>query len=367
MASLEDVVVGVTGLNASDNPAPGVSVIRSLRDAKEFTGRIVGLTYDGLDAGAYTNGLADDVYLIPYPSQGTEALLDRLNTVREETGLNVVMPTLDSELPGFIGLAAQLRELGIHSFLPTKEQFDLRSKGHLMKLAERAELPTPKTVTLNDEAQLFDALKELDYPLWVKGVFYGARRAVSADEAVAAFHGTVAEWGVPVLLQEQVSGEEFDIAAVGDGEGGLISAVPMKKTFLTDKGKGWAGVTVKDPELLRVTRQFMRASRWRGPCEVEVMRTENKSTTTNGADSYVLLEVNPRFPAWIYLSAGAGSNLPMHALRLALGQEIDLQEAGSYESGTMFVRIAWDQLVPMSEFEQLATVGALHRPPRSTS
>ena len=40
--------VAVTGLNATDNPGPGVSVIRSLRAHPDFDGRIVGLAYDGM-------------------------------------------------------------------------------------------------------------------------------------------------------------------------------------------------------------------------------------------------------------------------------------------------------------------------------
>ncbi len=40
-----DCTVAVTGLNATDNPGPGVSVIRSLRHDHDFKGRVVGLYY----------------------------------------------------------------------------------------------------------------------------------------------------------------------------------------------------------------------------------------------------------------------------------------------------------------------------------
>ena len=35
--------VAVTGLNATENPGPGVSVIRAIREGEGFKGRIVGL------------------------------------------------------------------------------------------------------------------------------------------------------------------------------------------------------------------------------------------------------------------------------------------------------------------------------------
>ena len=107
------LTVAVTGLNATDNPGPGVSVIRSLRLHPDFRGRIVGLAYDTLEPGIYARDLVDEVYLIPYPSQGVEALERRLEYIHDRAGLSVVLPTLDSELPAFIALEPRLRELGI--------------------------------------------------------------------------------------------------------------------------------------------------------------------------------------------------------------------------------------------------------------
>ena len=88
----------------------------------------------------------------------------------------------------------------------------------------------------------------------------------------------------------------------------------MKKMLLTDKGKGWAGITVNDPELYAVAESFVRATRWRGPFEVEALRDRE--------GQYHLIEVNPRFPAWCYLSAAAGVNLPRMVVELAAGREV---------------------------------------------
>ena len=155
------------------------------------------------------------------------------------------------------------------------------------------------------------------------------------------------------MIQGKVDGDEFDVVAVGDGQGGLVGAVPMKKTLLTDKGKGWAGVAVKDQGLLEVTKAFMQASRWRGPCEVEVMKDKD--------GEYQLLEVNPRFPAWCFMSAGAGANLPYAVMELAAG--MPLTPVGSYRPGTMFVRIALDQIASIDEFQSIATSGELVHTP----
>ena len=43
--------IAITGMNATDNPAPGVAVARSLRQAPGFDGKLLGLGYDALDPG----------------------------------------------------------------------------------------------------------------------------------------------------------------------------------------------------------------------------------------------------------------------------------------------------------------------------
>jgi carbamoyl-phosphate synthase large subunit len=342
--------IAVTGMNATDNPAPGVGVMRALR-ASGADDRLVGLAYDALDPGVYAKDLVREVFMIPYPSQGIDAFLSRLAYVHRKVGLDVVIPTLDAELPSFIDLEPRLRAMGIGLLLPTREQLELRSKVNLVALGKRAGIRVPDTAVITDASELHRAHEEVAYPFFVKGVFYGAKLATCFDEALAAYYKVVAEWGVPVILQAMVRGEEFDVVGVGDGEGGLVGAVPMKKMLLTDKGKGWAGITVKDPDLLAVARDFVAATRWRGPFEVEVMR--------DGEGRYHLIEVNPRFPAWVYLAAGAGVNLPRMVAELAAGHPV--APAGDYEVGAMFVRISLDQVVSLSDFQRMVTMGEVLR------
>jgi carbamoyl-phosphate synthase large subunit len=348
--SEKPITIAVTGLNATDNPAPGVGVLRALRQGGDKD-RLVGLAYDALDPGVYAAEVVRDVFMIPYPSQGRDAFLSRLQYVHDKVGLDVIIPTLDAELPSFIDLEPELRALEIGMLLPTRDQLELRSKVNLAALGRRAGISVPKTMVVSEVEQLLRAHEEVPYPFFVKGVFYGATLAHGLDEAIAAFHKVVAQWGVPVILQAAVSGEELDVVGVGDGEGGLAGAVPMKKMLLTDKGKGWAGITVRDPALYAVAEAFVAATRWRGPFEVEVLR--------DGEGGYHLIEVNPRFPAWCYLSAAAGMNLPRMVADLAAGRPV--AAARGYEVGQMFVRISLDQVASLRDFQRMVTTGEVLR------
>ncbi len=348
--------VAVTGLNATDNPGPGVAVIRSLRHDPNFKGRCIGLIYDALEPGVFADEWVDDLFLIPYPSEGVEALEARLHYIHTQVGLDAIIPTLDSELPSFIALEQRLKAQGIGLYLPTQEQFDLRSKSKLFELGERSGFQVPQTKILTDVKALYTIHEELGWPIVIKGMLYGAQICRSIDEAIIAFHKVVAQWGYPVLAQRFLKGEELDVLALGDGQGGLIGALPMRKTYLTDKGKGWAGIAINDPKLLEITERFMKATHWRGPCEVEILRSE---------EEYNLIEVNPRFPAWCYLSAGAGMNLPMAALRCACGEQVAPMRG--FAVGRMFVRISLDQIASLEDFQKLTTHGELRRSARPES
>lgn len=341
--------IAVTGLNATDNPAPGVGVIRSLRAGADD--RVVGLAYDALDPGVYAKDVVGDVFLLPYPSSSVDAFLARLSYVHESIGIDVVVPTLDAELPAFIALAPRLAAMGIATLLPSREQLELRSKANLGDLGRRADIDVPASAVITSTAELLRMHERIAYPFLVKGVFYGATLVTCFDEAVAAFHKVAAQWGLPVIVQACVTGEELNVIGLGDGRGGLWGAVPMKKLVLTDKGKGWAGITIADADLVAVAERFARATKWRGPFEVEVIRDKS--------GRYQLLEINPRFPAWVHLATAAGMNLPRAVVELALGGSP--APTREYAVGTMFVRISIDQIATVRDLERIVTAGEIRR------
>ncbi|MDH5173105.1 MAG: ATP-grasp domain-containing protein [Gammaproteobacteria bacterium] len=348
MASI-DLTVAITGMNArADNPGPGVAVARCLRDAPEFTGRIIGLGYDALDPGLYLREYCDAAYLLPYPSAGDEAFMTSLRAIHEAEKIDIILPCLDAELPGMVRLTPRFDEMGIRYFLPTPEQLRLRNKDRLPELARHAGIQCPEIKTVTHSGFFYQCQEEgWSYPMVVKGLFYGAHIVHSADQAVDAFREIAAQWGYPVLVQRLVEGEEYNLTAVCDGSGEMLGEVMMKKMAVTDKGKAWSGVSIFDQTLYDASAALIRAINWRGPLEVEVMR--------DNTGHYQLIEINPRFPAWIYLSAGVGRNLPLMLLQLILGQ--DIEKVPPARPGVLFIRHAIENIVPQSEFEAVIMNG----------
>jgi carbamoyl-phosphate synthase large subunit len=342
--------IAVTGLNATDNPGPGVPVIRSIKDAKEFEGSIIGLIYDSLDPGIYMKDLVEKSYMIPYPSGGLEPLQARIEQIHKKENLDLIIPTLDSELYGFVKLQPKLNQMGIRLFLPTLEQLNIRAKDNLVKFCENNEIKVPKNLLVGSLHDLYSQTSKIKYPAVVKGIFYDAYIVNNFDETQHAFNKLSSKWGYPIIIQEYLKGDEFNVVGLGDGTGRTVGAVSMRKLYITDKGKGWAGVTIDDKTLTDLSKKIIEKTKWKSGLELEFI----KSSETG---EYFLLEINPRFPAWVYLAPSAGQNLPYALVKLAFGETVET--FSSFKVGTIFVRSSWDLITDIKVFEQIAALGEI--------
>jgi len=101
--------------------------------------------------------------------------------------------------------------------------------------------------------------------------------------------------------------------------------------------------------LMQLADNFAKATNWQGAYELEIMRDAD--------ENLFILEINPRFPAWIYLAAAAGQNQPAAMVKMILGEPVNT--FASYETGKLFIRHSWDQVVDLTDFQQLSAFGEL--------
>ncbi len=344
-----EVTVAVTGLNNIDSPGPGIPVIRGIRESKEFEVRIVGLAYEHLEPGIYMSELVDKTYMIPYPSEGKDALLKRLLEIHAKERIDVIIPNFDAELFSFIKLEQQLANVGIRTYLPTLSQFEERHKSNLPAFGRKYGVDVPEGTEVFSLQDLRNALKSMEFPVMIKGKYYDAYAAYSEEQADAYFSKMSAKWGFPVIVQEFIKGTEVNVIALGDGKGNLVAAVPMRKQYITDKGKAWGGITIDEPKMLNLAKHILSQTKWRGGLELELIRTSD--------NKLYLLEINPRIPAWVYLAVGAGQNIPEALLKLALGMEV--KPFSRYDVGKMFVRYSYDMIVDLDRYSSLTINGEL--------
>jgi len=343
------LTIAVSGLNNTDNPGPGVPFIRAVKESDRFDLKIIGLAYENLEPGIYMNDMTDKVYKMPYPSEGKVAFLERVSYIHSKEDLDILIPNFDAELHTVMISEKELSAMGIRTFLPTLQQFEERHKSELNKFGEKYDIKVPRSVAITSHTDINKIPKDYDYPVMVKGKFYDAHIAYNKEQVINHFNKISAQWGVPVIVQEFVKGTEVNVIALGDGKGNTIGAVPMRKQYITDKGKAWGGITVDDPNMIDLTKKLIAAVKWRGGMELELIKTIN--------GEYYLIEINPRLPAWLYLAVGAGQNLPEAMLLMALGK--DVEPFTSFDIGKMFVRYSYDMMVDLDDFQKISMSGEI--------
>lgn len=344
----ETCTVAVSGLKTGENPQPGVPVIRSIRNAG-FKGKIVGLAYDSLESGIYVAGCVDSVYQMPYPSNGATSFLNRIDYILKHEKIDVIIPTLDSEIITYIRLEQALAARGIKTYLPEEEHLAMRDKKKLFSFFAGKDVSIPPTMMISTPEEIATLHALGSYPLIVKGCLYEAYFAYTAHEVYHYFQTISSKWGLPVIVQKVIVGDEFNVVLIGDGRGDIIGMIPQRKVVVTDKGKGFAGVVVNNPKLDVYARTIIRLLKWRGPCELEIIQDRD--------GVFYLIEINPRFPAWVRLAEGAGQNLPAAAVALALGRTVE--KMTTYKAGTLFIRHAEDIIADIAVMGRLSAQGDL--------
>jgi len=352
------VTVAVTGLHRGDNPQPGASVVRSMR--RRYPGiRVVALSYDPLESGLYSHQIdhVDSVYLLPFPMKGPEVLLERMRYIHAKENFQFLVPCLDSELDNFLTIYPDLQKLGVKAMLPSKTALDLRAKENLGAFCTRRAIPGPKTFAANDVATLSRYAAEIGYPLYVKGRYYEAYLVYSQVELEQHFDAIARVWGVPILVQEALFGDEYDVVGLANGNNDVIGSCAIRKLLRTSNGKGFGGIVVNDRRLDLSVRQIIKAMRWQGPFEIEFLKMPRRP--------HLLFEVNPRFPAWIDFPAQIGCNLPAHMLGLLRGEAPCKLER--CDAGQMFIRHSLDLVADISELAKLSSDGEYVAAPQAVA
>jgi carbamoyl-phosphate synthase large subunit len=312
---VKNLTLAVSGLHRGNNPQPGSGIIRSLRRAYPQA-RIIGLVYDVMESGIYAEDGPDEVCLMPYPTVGTAAFFQRLDTLLETERIDLLIPSLDAEIEILARVKSELARRDIRVCLPEIESLRRRAKQFLPQLAETCGITVPETRAAHDIFSASEAASQLGFPLMVKGAYYDARMAGDPSRVRAIAAHLLAEWGAPVILQRYVFGPEFNVLGLGDGAGGILAQCSLRKTVLSDQGKGMGGITINDERLTRLCAQLVRELRWHGPFEIEWIFDQDR-------DEYVLIEINPRFPAWIDFPSMLGANFAAALVELTLTGRIE--------------------------------------------
>ncbi len=342
-----NLTLAVSGINAADNPGPGSGIARSLKESRLNT-RIIGLAYDVMEPGIYMDWLIDKSYIMPYPSSDTESYLSRLLYIHQQEKIDILIPALDVEIPLFSKYRSVLENVGIKLLLPTTEAFAMRDKTKIPTFAPKIGLKAPETRNITTLVELDKAIEQFEFPMVIKGQFYEAYKVKSRGDAIKQFYHISAKWGLPVIAQQFIEGDEYNLIGLGDGQGNDMGAVATKKMTITNQGKIWTNVSIRNDKIFVAAHKFVQTTKWGGGFELEIMMEARTG-------ELYLIEINPRFPAWIYMATGCGINLCERLVKLLMGQEYETHS--EYEAGRTLIRYTAEMIKSIADLETLSING----------
>ncbi|HEY8563418.1 MAG TPA: ATP-grasp domain-containing protein [Pyrinomonadaceae bacterium] len=296
----------ISGLYSGTNPQPGVGIARSIRTAYPQA-KLVGVEYSNRCSGIHWQDF-DEIWLQrPWDELNLETHAAEIKKVLDDGGLWI--SSIDLEIMWF----AKVFPDG-HPNLLTPPAGALRQVGKPAITAHEGlpvKIPTFVTTEISDW-DLHAFCREHDWKVWLKGPYYEAARTRSWAEFEEKRSILSSAWGTEKLfLQAHVSGYEESITLAAY-RGELLDCVRMRKRDLTELSKTWAGdVSEVEEEFLAPLREMIRRINWTGGAELEMVR--------DGDNQLWLLEVNPRFPAWIHGSTITGRNIPASLVAGATG------------------------------------------------
>lgn len=284
--------------------AAGVAVLRSLRGHAD----LVAADIDPVAVGLY---LVERRHRVLLPRGESPAFVDTLLAVAVASQVNLVIPTVDTELRGVSAAREAFEACGIAVLVESVHTLDLcLHKGRLMEhCAKHVRVPT--TLSLDPSSTYGDLAARLGEPFVVKPWMGAGGRGFAvvrsqADLARVPRNGTMS-------AQELLPGPEYSIDVLCKPTGHVVAAVPRRRDKV-DSGIAVAGRTVADPALTSFGTAVAEAIGATGVVNVQA------KLDADGVPG--LLEVNARFPGTMPLTRAAGVDMPLLAVKARLGFEL---------------------------------------------
>jgi carbamoyl-phosphate synthase large subunit len=285
---------------------------------------------------------ATGLYFVPpdrriiVPRGDDRTFVPTVHDICRTRAIDLMIPTVDAELVPLALASAEFAAINVKLALSPLESLRLCRDKHALLTALASVVPVPESELLTDAL----AAGSISFPRFAKP------RRGAGSSGVATVRSRSDLDALPkdgsYLLQEFLPGEEYSVDVYVRGDGRTIAAVPRER-MKTDSGIAVAARTVRNPALIDAAIRAAEQAGVRYVANVQFKR---------GADGvYKLLEINPRFPGTLPLTAGAGVDLPALLIAELSGQTLPEKLATFKE--IMVVRYWNERFIDPQEWRQL--------------
>lgn len=263
---------------------------------------------------------ADGQVTYPEPEDNPDAFVEYLQIACEQESYDLIIPVRDDTTILLSKHQEIFSDLTNVYVAPYDVLGPLMDKGETIKLAQRANVPTPNT-WFPEQTPIERIREQVEYPVLVRPRRSSGSRGIqyvsNPQEFTEAVEMVSAEYGTPIV-QDYVEKSGYTTACVlFDRDQQTIGEFSYEriKEYPLSGGPTVVGESTDDKEAKAYAKKLLREAGWMGPAEVEFIIDQDRTPR--------LLEVNPRFWMPVQLAISAGVDFPVLLAELATGGESD--------------------------------------------
>jgi len=318
----------------------GFNIIRCLREV--FSDVWIG-AIDSLPFGpCFHSKLVNDCWLMPQISNEYSNYCEALCRLVEQLSVDIIIPGADHDTLILAYLKEFLTKRGIRFLVPHESKVNIANDKRLTsQFAQSHGIDQPRYIV----AETDDAAEEFSLRIQPSLSVVKEVSTINSITPTPIATKEMACWfrhsfGSSPLIQEFVPGSFVSVTALVLPSGEISDPVAMQKIATDGHGETLEGIIVKADNIKEKSVRVLRLLDWRGAVEVEWIIDARDNLPK-------LLEINSRFPAWIYLTHWQKRNLPAYYVEYLCGMPVLPPDPPP--PGRTFSRQPWDNLGQMEE------------------
>lgn len=297
-----------------------VELIERFKRAKQRLGIEGKIVAADISLTAPAMHFADVHYQIP--RIGAEGYIDSIVSVCREENINLIVPTIDTELLVLSENRVSIEERTNAKVLISDERVVsiCRDKNNTQCFFEDYGFGVPKQLRDKDIRS-----GNFSYPLFIKpkdGSSSINTFKINNEHELEFFSSYIKE----PLIQEYIEGTEYSVDVFCDFDSNPITIVPRIR-LATRGGEILKGRIVKDREIISDITRMIDILKPIGHITIQCMKTAN---------GIKYIEINPRFGGGAPMSIDAGADSCENLYRLLNGEKLTYNE--DYIDNALFVR-----------------------------
>lgn len=282
-------------------------IVRYFKKELSGIGKVMATDCDELAPALYD---ADKYFIVPRMDQ--EGYLDVILSICRDNNIKAVLSLIDPELNLLAAHRQAFLDVGTIPLISDLDIVDMCfDKYRMYRFLKDHGFKTPKSY-IDKEAFFKDLdLGQISFPVFVKPIAGSASRNINTAESKEEIDLLFTKYN-NLMIQEFMDGTEFGADVYIDMISGRPVAIFTKEKILMRAGETDKSVSIKDPKLFDLIRDFAEKAGLRGIIDMDLFKVGGE---------YYITEVNPRFGGGYPHAYECGVNVPKMIINNIRGME----------------------------------------------